>query len=195
MFNFNTERLNIWWKFEQEFEQVKIKWNKKKRSMRKAAGAGCRSAATGSRKPEMGITCESNMEARRTRRTSKTPGLSSVTLSSSARRAKPGSRLANSTTSRMAGRKRSEKSCSSCVCWPPDGAGVGFSGQACNVFNVHFEIQLKSTNGGRSLAHGQFRWLSLTSVGEAPKTPDRHVFTVTLPRGRWNASDDPHRPD
>ncbi len=69
------------------------------------------------------------MVANRTSKTSKTPGFRSVTLSSSANRVKPGKRLANSTTSRMAGRKRSEKSWSNC-CWPLDGAGVGFNGQA-----------------------------------------------------------------
>lgn len=72
----------------------------------------------------------SNMAARRTRRTSNTPGFNSVTLSSSARRENPGSLFANSTTSRMAGRNLSEKSCNNCCC-PLDGAGVGFSGQAC----------------------------------------------------------------
>ncbi len=51
-----------------------------------------------------------NMEASRTRRTSKTPALSNVTWSSWERRLKPGSRLANSTTPRMAGEKRDEKS-------------------------------------------------------------------------------------
>ena len=75
------------------------------------------------------LLCESNMVAKRTRRTSKTPGLSRVTLSSSASKEKPGRRLANSTTSRMAGKKRSLKSCNNC-CWPLDGAGVGFRGHA-----------------------------------------------------------------
>ena len=72
------------------------------------------------------------MQARRTRSTSNTPALSSVTWSSCGKSAKPGMRLANYTTPRMAGENRFEKSCS-ISCWPVRGCGFGFNGHACNM--------------------------------------------------------------
>lgn len=77
------------------------------------------------------LTCASNMQANRTSSTSKTPAFSRVTWSSWGNNAKPVIRLANSTTPRMAGENRFEKSCKS-SCWPVNGWGFGFKGQACD---------------------------------------------------------------
>jgi len=70
------------------------------------------------------------MQAKRTSSTSKTPALSKVTWSSWASSPKPGMRLANSTTPRIAGENRFEKSFNSSCC-PVTGRGLGFNGQAC----------------------------------------------------------------
>jgi len=70
------------------------------------------------------------MQAKRTSSTSKTPALSKVTWSSWASNPKPGMRLANSTTPRIAGENRFEKSFNSSCC-PVTGRGLGFKGQAC----------------------------------------------------------------
>lgn len=142
------------------------------------------------------------MAANRTRSTSKTPGFNSVTLSSSANRVKPGKRLANSTTSRMAGRKRSEKSCSNC-CWPLEGAGVGFNGQAYNEENNKPLGYTKSRNAiiwfPNSCAHpcrgllsgcrkrfglggemsGHF-WNKQMAISLARKHSTRHVFDLGI---------------
>lgn len=75
------------------------------------------------------LTSESNMQAKRTSSTSKTPALSRVTWSSWASNPKPGMRLANSTTPRIAGENRFEKSFNSSCC-PVTGRGLGFNGQA-----------------------------------------------------------------
>ena len=62
----------------------------------------------------------SNMQASRTRRTSNTPALRSVTWSSCGSREKPGILLANSTTPLIAGENLLEKSWRS-SCWPVNG--------------------------------------------------------------------------
>lgn len=79
---------------------------------------------------------ESNIHARRTSNTSNTPAFRRVTWSSCASREKPGMRLANSTTPRMAGENLFEKSCKS-SCWPVSGCGLGFKGHACNKKNIY----------------------------------------------------------
>lgn len=88
------------------------------------------SVCTQKKKKKTMLTSESNMHAKRTRSTSKTPALSRVTWSSWASNPKPGIRLANSTTPRMAGENRFEKSFNSSCC-PVTGRGLGFKGQAC----------------------------------------------------------------